>query len=92
MPKPLELPKGQSVLVEVDLRYAGRGSRLDPFLIHYKNERYRILRVTRRQKKIIHEREHMVYHIKIERQREAYDLIQDLKTSMWSLRQAINPR
>lgn len=86
MPKPLELPKGMSVLVEVDLRYVR--SQLTPFRIHYRREQYKITRVIRRQKKMIHEREHMVYRVKIENYREAYDLIQDMKTTMWSLRKA----
>lgn len=90
MPKPLELPKGMSVLVEVDLRYVR--SQLTPFLIHFRREQYKITRVIRRHKKTIHEREHMLFRVKIENHRDAYDLIQDRKTSMWSLRKAVTAR
>jgi len=86
----IELPKGLRVIVEVDLRY-WRG-RLEPFQFLFKNQRYKISRITRRRKKRIDDRETQHYWIRIENQRGAFELIEDVKSALWTLRRVEEPK
>lgn len=84
MAKELELPKGMRVLVEVDVKYIH--GRLDPFQFHFKSKRYGISRILRRQTQKHDGREMKHFRTNIEGQKGTYELIQDVKSALWTLR------
>ena len=84
MSKPIDIPKGIRVMIEVDLRY-WRG-RLEPFQFIFKSERYQISRITRRRIKKHNGREMQHYWVKVRGQKGAFEMIQDLKSAIWTIR------
>lgn len=83
MKKPLELPHGEQVPVDVDLRYS-RG-RLEPFQFQFMSDLYRISRITRRQLRTLDSREFRQYWVRVESLPGTFQLTEDLKTALWRL-------
>ncbi|MDZ7268806.1 MAG: hypothetical protein ONB48_13790 [candidate division KSB1 bacterium] len=83
MKKALELPRGEQVPVDVDLRY-WRG-RLEPFQFQFMSDLYRISRITRRQVRTMADGEFRQYWVRVESLPGTFQLTEDLKTALWRL-------
>ena len=77
-------------MIEVDLRY-WRG-RLEPFQFILRGERYQISRITRRRSKKHNGRDMQHFWVQIRGQKAVFELIQDIKSAIWTVRIVDSPK